>query len=292
VAVTVSAILSRARPTAFFRYFLVQLLLFNLLNLGGLVVRFLELELREGHVSTDARLIPAILVVLSGLKLGWLWAFWAMARAVSGRGLQAWSGRQRVAVLVVLVATCTLGGLAFTVSGDSLWVALALGGVEILVIGGALAASLWLLSRIRGVPHSPRRTAISGVGGTYSVLLILVFGSLVLGWMRPVGQTSKQILFNSLVMIAFNLVPLIWVLRLEPPAGSWNSHRFGLTPREVEIAQVIAEGLTNQEIAERLGISLATVKDHNHHLFRKMGVRNRTELSLLVRGSPVKGAGS
>jgi DNA-binding NarL/FixJ family response regulator len=50
-----------------------------------------------------------------------------------------------------------------------------------------------------------------------------------------------------------------------------------LTPREVEVLQLIAEGLTNTEIAERLVVSSATVKSHVNHIFAKIGARDRAQ---------------
>jgi len=50
-----------------------------------------------------------------------------------------------------------------------------------------------------------------------------------------------------------------------------------LTPREAEVLQLIAAGLTNTEIAERLVVSPATVKSHINHLFAKTGVRGRAQ---------------
>jgi DNA-binding CsgD family transcriptional regulator len=50
-----------------------------------------------------------------------------------------------------------------------------------------------------------------------------------------------------------------------------------LTPREIEVLSAISEGLTNKVIARRLNISLHTVKFHIESLFRKLGVRTRTE---------------
>lgn len=53
-----------------------------------------------------------------------------------------------------------------------------------------------------------------------------------------------------------------------------------LTPREREVWTLVASGLTNPQIAERLGLSDNTVKFHVQHLFSKLGVKNRTEAAL------------
>jgi DNA-binding NarL/FixJ family response regulator len=50
-----------------------------------------------------------------------------------------------------------------------------------------------------------------------------------------------------------------------------------LTPREVEVLTLIAAGLTNTEIAERLVVSAATVKSHVNHIFSKIGARDRAQ---------------
>jgi DNA-binding NarL/FixJ family response regulator len=51
----------------------------------------------------------------------------------------------------------------------------------------------------------------------------------------------------------------------------------GLTPREAEVLALIAEGLTNAEIAARLVVSAATVKTHVNHIFAKANVRDRAQ---------------
>jgi DNA-binding NarL/FixJ family response regulator len=50
-----------------------------------------------------------------------------------------------------------------------------------------------------------------------------------------------------------------------------------LTPREMEILQLLAEGLSNRSIAQRLALSVFTVKNHVHHILEKLQVQDRRE---------------
>lgn len=51
----------------------------------------------------------------------------------------------------------------------------------------------------------------------------------------------------------------------------------GVTPRELEILELIASGLSNREIAEKIFVSENTVKTHSSRLFDKLGARRRTQ---------------
>lgn len=53
-----------------------------------------------------------------------------------------------------------------------------------------------------------------------------------------------------------------------------------LTKRELEVLKQLAFGLTNKEIAEALGISYETVKEHVQHVLRKLGVSDRTQAAV------------
>jgi LuxR family maltose regulon positive regulatory protein len=50
-----------------------------------------------------------------------------------------------------------------------------------------------------------------------------------------------------------------------------------LSPRELEVLRLVAQGLSNREIGERLFLALDTVKGHNRNIFDKLQVRSRTE---------------
>jgi len=50
-----------------------------------------------------------------------------------------------------------------------------------------------------------------------------------------------------------------------------------LSERELEVLELIAQGLTNQEIASRFFLSLNTVKAHTRNIYGKLGVHNRTQ---------------
>ena len=64
------------------------------------------------------------------------------------------------------------------------------------------------------------------------------------------------------------------------PRHGWDS----LTPTESKVADLVAEGFSNPEIADRLLMSRSTVKTHLEHIFTKTGVRNRAELTAEVVG--------
>ncbi len=53
--------------------------------------------------------------------------------------------------------------------------------------------------------------------------------------------------------------------------------KLGLSKRELDVLQLMAEGLSNQEISERLFVSLNTIKTHSAKVFEKMEVKRRTQ---------------
>jgi len=57
----------------------------------------------------------------------------------------------------------------------------------------------------------------------------------------------------------------------------FNREEYGLSPREEEVLSLIAQGLKNKEIADKMFVSVSTIKTHTRNIFEKLDVRNRIE---------------
>jgi len=55
-----------------------------------------------------------------------------------------------------------------------------------------------------------------------------------------------------------------------------------LTPREYQVAMLVARGFSNREIARELGLSTGTVKLHMHKVIQKLGVKSRSQAMLMI----------
>lgn len=88
-------------------------------------------------------------------------------------------------------------------------------------------------------------------------------------------------------------VRLIEIIRLVAsgrpvfPTGGRNAYLTKLSDREREVLYAVARGSTNREIADRLQLSPETVKHHAHAVYRKLGVRNRTEAARMCDDASV-----
>ena len=104
----------------------------------------------------------------------------------------------------------------------------------------------------------------------YGVLVAVLFAALGI-WLGLRITRPKQVEVVEKVVVKEVIVAPSFV----PDAAAVT--RLGITPREHEILQLIASGLSNREIAERLFVSENTVKTHASRLLDKLGARRRTE---------------
>ena len=65
-----------------------------------------------------------------------------------------------------------------------------------------------------------------------------------------------------------------------PSAADWAD---ALSPRELDVAMLVSQGLSNRAVAQALGLAESTVKIHLHSVYRKLGAANRYALLLQAR---------
>jgi len=144
----------------------------------------------------------------------------------------------------------------------------------------------------------------STINDIHSKRYIRTFGAWYLAFMvlciTPLILTSYHQVFQHLFLVVFlswHLIPIlflnIYLNKYQEPENMLpddfesrlnafaNEH--DISKREVEVVRLICRGLSNQEISDTLFISLQTVKDHIHRIFVKTGVRNRVQLSNMIR---------
>lgn len=72
-----------------------------------------------------------------------------------------------------------------------------------------------------------------------------------------------------------------------PPAAVGAGELAGLSPREREILELVAQGFADKEIADKIGVRHGTVRWHLQHVYEKLHVRSRTEAVMKLRAAAV-----
>jgi DNA-binding NarL/FixJ family response regulator len=88
-----------------------------------------------------------------------------------------------------------------------------------------------------------------------------------------------QVIFSGQLWVSRQLLSNI-CKEMTSRTGYSIADSAGLTAREIEVLKLMTEGKRNKEIAENLYVSLHTVKSHQHHIFKKLGISNRNQAAL------------
>ena len=94
-------------------------------------------------------------------------------------------------------------------------------------------------------------------------------------WAVRTAARGEELLDRAALLAALSTAA-----QSEQPASADTPPLEDLTEREATVLRLIAEGLSNEEITELLVVSLSTVKTHVNHIFRKLGVSDRTQAAL------------
>lgn len=127
------------------------------------------------------------------------------------------------------------------------------------LIGGAVIALLKLVEyQYLVVEHSVE---------IYGALIAALFAGFGIWLGLRMTRARERVIVREIAVPAF-------------PAFARDTARLkalGITPRELEILEMIASGLSNREIAEKIFVSENTVKTHSSRLFDKLGAKRRTQ---------------
>ena len=155
-----------------------------------------------------------------------------------------------------------------------------------------LSAYLYILFFSAEISDLPAKKHIRVFGAWYLAFMVLCI--------TPLALTGYHTLFRQLFLLVFlswHLIPIlflnIYLNKYQEPESTLPDdfetsllafvEEHDISKRESEVVRLICRGLSNQEISETLFISLQTVKDHTHRIFVKTGVRNRVQLSNMIR---------
>lgn len=270
--------------------------LFNIVLILFLPVNYFFNALEVGFNDSLIRQILLFMFYFSINLLKYLWGYTFLLKTV-----QLLNTRIPKAVhgLFFLAAVPSLGLFAYTfyqamhfenIRGPrkiSEW-------ITFQMLAAILISMLYLIRFAKKRLSQSRRTAVNRYYIPWMVVIGGVMSSAFVSLFIPLPRLA--LINMTIVYLSFNLMPLLIFTRFvrnfkEPfspsplPSGDLETRyvRYGITRREKEILQLIIAGNSNQEIADALFISLATVKDHIHNLFRKTEVKSRVQLSNLFR---------
>ncbi len=155
-----------------------------------------------------------------------------------------------------------------------------------------LSAYLYILFFSTEISDLPAKKHIRVFGAWYLAFMVLCI--------TPLALTGYHALFRQLFLLVFlswHLIPIlflnVYLNKYQEPESMLPddfetsllafAEQHDISKRECEVVRLICRGLSNQDISETLFISLQTVKDHTHRIFVKTGVRNRVQLSNMIR---------
>lgn len=153
-----------------------------------------------------------------------------------------------------------------------------------------------------GMPDEEANEAVAELKKTFLLPHDICFysGIVLVDQRKPIGEIilyrkARQRDFSDNEIEVLNCLKDHLMIRLQrekniSPAAVSETDRdevlfvsMGLTPRECEIASLIMQQYSTEEISKRLVISQYTTKKHLHHIFAKLGVRNRIQLIEAIR---------
>jgi DNA-binding NarL/FixJ family response regulator len=173
--------------------------------------------------------------------------------------------REALANLLTSQGTCEVVGQTSTT--DEVVDQVRENRADVLLVGSASDGGIAAARAIAAAGLSTK-VLVLGTGRTVSPARLLAAGAA--GYVGA-DQSAKE-LINSITRVHGGE-------RVAPPDTGGHDPVAVLSPRELETLRFLACGLTNREIASRLGISVKTIDTHRGHVLKKLNLRNNADLT-------------
>ena len=228
--------------------------------------------------------LPALDVIVGTVRLVIsvviVWSLPGLPSLIGGEAVARVVRRIRPAATVLLVAPSALG----------VWFGLTvipLGPLNVVFNAYLLASSVLLVAALLGQPRGTSVRSLLAFGWISILFYAYAVAAGIALVTRGVSSPTLSTISASLYVLPWSLgMGLAFYRRLiaPPPAGVTSdlAALYALTGREREIVDHVLSGKPNKEIAAACGIALRTVETHLYNVFRKCGVRSRTELIALL----------
>ena len=274
-------------------YFLVFLFVFSIYSILGYILTGMVLGSDTGSgTSPGALRLGLIFLGLPFLILSW-YMFLRFCIELSGRSLSnSFTTAYFIALFFLIPAYGTLlfSFLRFGKPGFDQCMRILIvsySAVTIVTVGGGNFIML-----IKNHTHTGRSFNRTGrqAGTMYAAFFAIQILLLNLSLTRPL-----VVLAFILLNFSFHILPILYFnIYSETGAGFPGSgsmaaglhaftEEYGISRREAEVVELICAGKSNKDISNDLFISLQTVKDHIYRIYIKTGVKNRVQLTNLIR---------
>jgi non-specific serine/threonine protein kinase len=152
---------------------------------------------------------------------------------------------------------------------------------------GRCQRAAWLLGAAQGMwERTGGRLSGSAVLEGYhqrsTALAVGTLGGAKYAELHAAGATRPIAQIAALAVAGADVLPELPDPTAADEVSGWEGND-GLTAREREIAMLVARGLSNRDIAARLVISKRTVDAHVNHIFAKLGLSSRVQLTIWLR---------
>jgi len=270
--------------------YIIVLLCINLVSAAHSYESFIKIKASLGNSGIDLFLHLGIMtVLLSAVRITLAWQFLSFCWRITGSTwkplyrrlfiilLWAVPGTQALTVIFPGVLVPAYLPMSMIITHLVVFVAIQLGAVRVLVYS-------------KGIVEKHVSRWMQAFAWFWTAFNLLVFANRFAGYGYLVSLDT-QLLNFGIITLLMNALHIFFARRffseyrvLDAERGrdiEQLSQKFGISRREQDIVRLVCQGKTNKEIAAVLFITPNTVRDHTSNIFRKTGVKNRTQMARL-----------